>query len=100
VYEVIGKCSICGGDVEGFVGPWYGTTPPRAHCRSCGAVEARNTTVIPMVPASSAGDQGKKYVESYYRKDLDELVLESKNLSESFRDMMKEFSDSFKWIKK
>lgn len=45
----LGTCSICGGDVYGHVGAWWGTVPPPpASCRSCGAVEARS--VIQMTP--------------------------------------------------
>jgi hypothetical protein len=48
--NVIGKCSICGGDVVGFTGIWMAVIPPPpAQCTSCGAVEAG--TVIKMTPA-------------------------------------------------
>lgn len=44
----IGTCSLCGGDVRGYVGAWWGITPPPpAKCVSCNAVVA--TDVIPMV---------------------------------------------------
>lgn len=36
--QIIGSCSKCGGDVVGFVGPWYSVTPPpQPRCLSCGA---------------------------------------------------------------
>ncbi|HXP50981.1 MAG TPA: hypothetical protein VN922_13565 [Bacteroidia bacterium] len=97
MYEIIGKCSICGGQVEAFVGPWFGTTPPRARCKSCGAVEARSTTVIPMVPSSHPRDDDwdyKKNLDKYYSYE------DTDNTFKSFQNMMKELSDSFKWIKK
>ena len=48
--QVIGSCSICGGDVVGHTGPWWGTQPPPpARCTSCGATQARGP-VIKMVP--------------------------------------------------
>lgn len=49
--QVIGSCSLCGGDVVGHVGAWYGVIPPPpAVCTQCGAREARQP-VIPMRPA-------------------------------------------------
>lgn len=49
--QVIGRCSICGGEVVGHTGAWWATIPPPpAKCSSCGAVEARGP-IIPMVPA-------------------------------------------------
>jgi len=34
----IGSCSLCGGDVRGFVGVWMGVTPPLPpRCTGCGA---------------------------------------------------------------
>ncbi len=48
--QVIGSCSLCGGDVVSHVGPWMGVIPPRAHCSSCGALEAQGP-VIRMVPS-------------------------------------------------
>jgi hypothetical protein len=45
----IGSCSLCGGDVYGHVGPWWGTIPPPPPtCGSCGAV-ARSDDTIEMV---------------------------------------------------
>jgi hypothetical protein len=47
---VIGICSVCGGDVVQYSGPWYGSLPP-ATCVSCGATERQDRgPVIPMVP--------------------------------------------------
>lgn len=49
--QVIGSCSICGGDVVGYVGPWFSIVPPPpAKCSRCGAEEQRGP-VIPMRPA-------------------------------------------------
>lgn len=34
----IGSCSICGSDVVGWVGAWFGVTPPPPpRCTGCGA---------------------------------------------------------------
>lgn len=47
--KVIGSCSICGGDVEAYSGPWMSTEPPPPPtCRSCGAVSTAHKPVIPM----------------------------------------------------
>lgn len=48
--DIIGTCSICGGEV---VGPriWHGIMPPPINCSRCGAVPMENTPVIPMMPA-------------------------------------------------
>lgn len=44
----IGKCSLCGGDVVGYVGVWMSVSPPPPpRCTSCGAGLASD--VIPMV---------------------------------------------------
>ena len=48
--EVVGTCSICGGDVVTpkmllMVGPW-----PAPYCIRCGATVKRNLPVIPMEP--------------------------------------------------
>lgn len=49
--QVIGSCSICGGDVVGHVSSWHMVIPPPpARCTRCGAVEVRQP-VIPMRPA-------------------------------------------------
>jgi len=35
----IGTCSICGGDVIGYEGAWYGVnSPPPPKCADCGAI--------------------------------------------------------------
>lgn len=48
----IGACSICGGDVMAWTGPYHSVVPPGpARCSQCGAVEAASGTVIPMVPS-------------------------------------------------
>lgn len=45
----LGICSLCGGEVYGHLGPWWGLVPPPpATCRSCGGVQAGS--IIPMVP--------------------------------------------------
>jgi D-arabinose 1-dehydrogenase-like Zn-dependent alcohol dehydrogenase len=47
--QKIGVCSICGGDVVAWRGPWHAVIPPSApHCTNCGAVEAASEPVIPM----------------------------------------------------
>jgi len=44
----IGSCSLCGGDVLGFVGVWMATVPPPPpRCSGCGARPAAD--VIQMV---------------------------------------------------
>ena len=50
--QVIGSCSICGGNVVAYVGAWHSVLPPPPPtCSHCGAVDARSTLpVIPMVP--------------------------------------------------
>ena len=46
----VGTCSLCGGDVVGHRGPWWGVVPPPPdRCVKCGAVSASD--VIPMFPA-------------------------------------------------
>jgi len=45
----IGVCSICGGDVVAWHGPWMAVIPPPApHCARCGAEPAAANPVIPM----------------------------------------------------
>lgn len=45
----IGECSICGGDVIGWVGAYWSTVPPPPpRCVNCGAVSAAHDSVIPM----------------------------------------------------
>lgn len=47
-YQTIGTCSLCGGEVLAFVGPYFGM-PPEPQCSSCGAHPARPARpVIPM----------------------------------------------------
>ena len=49
----VGSCSICGGDVTGFRGPWMGVTPPPPdECSQCGAVAGAD--VIRMTPRPGA----------------------------------------------
>ena len=48
--QVVGTCSICGGDVVGVRGAWMSISPPPPdHCVECGAVASR--PVIKMVQA-------------------------------------------------
>lgn len=43
MYRTIGTCSICGGDVIEFIGPWHSITePPEPNCSRCGAVKRKN----------------------------------------------------------
>lgn len=49
MYQRVGSCSECGGDVMGYRGPWMGVQPPPPdRCESCGAV--RGDDVIKMTP--------------------------------------------------
>lgn len=44
--ERIGTCSLCGGDVYGYVGAWWGTVPPPPPtCSGCGAVARADDTI-------------------------------------------------------
>lgn len=45
--RIIGKCSLCGGDVT-LPEVWMGVKPPVPTCEKCGAVEDSNKPVIPM----------------------------------------------------
>lgn len=54
--EKIGKCSLCGGTVFGFVGAYFGKPPP-SHCVSCGATSERTPNdVIPMYKGNELGE--------------------------------------------
>ena len=55
--EVIGECSICGGDVC-VPRIWHGVNPPKPRCNGCGAV-ARSGPVIDMRPANPRGYRGQ-----------------------------------------
>lgn len=56
MYQRIGKCGNCGGDVMGHVGPWLGVLPPPpAQCASCGATTRASDPVIPMNPVTHPG---------------------------------------------
>lgn len=65
-YECIGSCSICGGDVMAFRGPWAGVgPPPRPRCSSCNAMAARGP-VIPMEPPRrSASPEAKTQTKDW-----------------------------------
>jgi len=53
---VIGTCSICGADVIGHTGPWFGVIPPPpGRCSGCGATEAQGP-VLPMIPKRNTDD--------------------------------------------
>lgn len=60
--KIIGKCSICGGNV---IVPefWHGIYPPIPKCDSCHAVKEDNLPIIPMRPATP-----KRY-SPYFRKN-------------------------------
>lgn len=51
-HKVIGKCSICGGDVVKNTGPmWMVGEPPPPTCMECGAIPAEYALpVIDMIP--------------------------------------------------
>ena len=52
-YQTIGICSICGGEVKVFSGPWYGVFPPTPQCSKCGAtpkVVRKSLPTIDMEP--------------------------------------------------
>ena len=51
--SVIGRCSICGGDVVTHTGAWWGINPPIPYCVSCGAVEDKGLPEIKMRPAKA-----------------------------------------------
>lgn len=82
--EVIGSCSLCGGDVVTDGGAYAGTPPP-AQCCSCGAVEARREgRVIPMVRHAA--------IFCKQRKTLDELViLRRQMLDEAISDNLRSY---------
>lgn len=68
--QVIGSCSICGGDVEGWVGPYWSTVPPPPpKCRDCGAVSAAHKPVIPMRP-----ERVERHTRRPVRRDEEEWV--------------------------
>jgi hypothetical protein len=47
MYQRVGSCSLCGGDVMGERGAWWSVAPPSPDtCSLCGAV--RNDDVIEM----------------------------------------------------
>lgn len=48
--QVLGSCSICGGEVT-CPTAWWSIVPPRPMCSNCGAVAAPGP-VIPMTPAT------------------------------------------------
>ena len=48
----IGTCSLCGGDVLGHVGAWWGIIPPPGpRCASCGAVPAADVIEMRRMPS-------------------------------------------------
>lgn len=67
--QIVGRCSICGGDVETYVF-WMGVTPPPVTCRKCGATkdDTAHLPVVPMIPnnqsmitVSSSTDNSSPY---------------------------------------
>lgn len=54
--DKIGKCSLCGGEVVGDDGAWFGKPPPPSYCLGCGATSKRTPdNVIPMYRNNSNG---------------------------------------------
>ena len=50
--DCVGTCSLCGGRVMRFGGPWCSILPPPpGRCESCNAVEAQHGPVVQMRPA-------------------------------------------------
>lgn len=60
---VIGACSICGGEVWGYMGAWWSVTPPPPpRCMMCGAVPSSSVPpVVPMVPSPYRGSWRQTY---------------------------------------
>lgn len=50
-YQVIGKCSLCGGEVV-LDDHWMATVPQKPYCRSCHATARPPQNVIDMEPPS------------------------------------------------
>ena len=47
----IGKCSLCGGNVTGWTGAWFGINPPpAARCKACGAFDASSVITMTNSP--------------------------------------------------
>ena len=51
--QVIGRCSICGGNVT-IPNVWLGVIPPKPSCESCGAIKRDNLPIIDMDPSYSS----------------------------------------------
>lgn len=65
--NIIGSCSICGGDVASPA-IWAGIIPPTATCTRCGATSKNLGPVIPMRPVSEGKAwTGTSTVHSEYR---------------------------------
>jgi hypothetical protein len=47
--KIVGRCSICGGNVT-LPDVWMGIHPPVPTCQSCGATKKSDLPVIPMTP--------------------------------------------------
>lgn len=58
-YEIIGICSLCGGNVVVWSGPYWSIIPPTPFCQRCGAREAKHLPIIDMEPI-------RKYRYKYY----------------------------------
>lgn len=80
MYQRVGACSLCGGDVIGYRGAWSGIThPPKDECSSCFATRADD--IIPMVKSSGVKQTAykEKEVQDYSSKLLE--GLESFNIN-------------------
>lgn len=56
MYQRIGKCGNCGGNVMWHVEPWLNViTPPPDQCDQCGATTRSSDPVIPMNPVTHPG---------------------------------------------
>jgi hypothetical protein len=93
MYSVIGRCSLCDGDVLGFTGPWFGTTPPRSYCSKCGAVEARNSSVIPM-------ERPGKIFEKGIGSEIFETIGDGYTLTKEFSTIQSTMDKAFEALSK
>lgn len=71
MFHVVGRCSLCGGQVSVPV-HWSGVHPPVPTCRSCGA-KASPSDYLPkldMVPQKDNGDSEVEALVERIRKAL------------------------------
>lgn len=94
MYTVIGSCSLCGGNVLGFTGPWFGTNPPSAYCSKCGAVEARSKNVIPMEKPNKVEIE-KDDLTWYSYEHMSRKANEFTSLFEPFEKLVDKTFDKF-----